>query len=123
MMSGKSKDLLSIYRQLDDRSRETLQAFAEFLLDRTREQSDHDSPIDTCPRHEEPPPGEPVIAAIKRLRRTFPMLDAGSLFNETTVLMSGHVMGGRPASDVITELEVLFDKYYQLHNERTENEK
>ena len=114
-MSRKSKDLLSIYRQLDDPSRETLQAFAEFLLDRTRCGSDQSEPVSTAPEHVEPPPDESVIAAIKRLRRSYPMLNTDSLFNETTVLMSGHIMGGHSATEVIGELEALFDKYYQLH--------
>ncbi|MCB1757029.1 MAG: hypothetical protein KDJ38_16010 [Gammaproteobacteria bacterium] len=112
-MKRKSKDLLAIYRQLDDASSESLLAFAEFLL--TRCQTGQAAVLPTVPAHVEPPADESVIGAIKRLRRTYSMLDTGTLFNETTVLMSSHVMGGRAADEVIAELEVLFDKYYQLY--------
>ena len=55
---------------------------------------------------------ESVIAAIKRLSATYPMLDKGKVFNDTSSLMSQHIIQGREAVEVIDELEALFQQEY-----------
>jgi hypothetical protein len=42
------------------------------------------------------PSQESVVAAIKRLSKTYEMLDRGPMLNETSALMSAHVLQGRP---------------------------
>jgi hypothetical protein len=59
------------------------------------------------------PAEETVVRAIKRLRATYPMLNSAKLLDETTVLMTEHVMQGREAVEVIDELEVLFRAHYE----------
>ena len=109
--------LLKLFGQLSSGDRGQLLAFAEFLI--YRAQSDPKSqesvssdkaqaPLD-IPR----PESESVIAAIRRLTETFPMLDKDSLLNETSALMTAHVMQGRTAVEVIDELEVIFRRHYQ----------
>jgi hypothetical protein len=61
------------------------------------------------------PAEESVVAAIKRLRRTYPMLDGGSLLNETSALMAAHVLQGRPAAEVIDALEALFSARFDAY--------
>jgi hypothetical protein len=40
------------------------------------------------------------------------MLDRHLMLDETSTLMAGHVLRGRPARDVIDELEALFARHY-----------
>jgi hypothetical protein len=51
---------------------------------------------------------------MKRLRKTYPMIDPDRLLDEAAGLMSAHLLGGRPAREVIDELEALFDKHYRM---------
>ena len=108
-MNAKERQILKIYRELDDAARESLLAFAEFLLSRpatTPSELPEPEPI-------ERPAEETVIAAIRRLSSSYHMVDAGALFNETSSLMTQHIMQGRPAGEVIDELERLFEQRYR----------
>jgi hypothetical protein len=87
-----------------------LLAFAEFLHARTADTPRPPSVPLVIPR----PAQESVVKAIKRLSQTYPMLDKSTLLNEASQLLSQHVLQGRPASDVIDELEVLFQRRYEL---------
>ncbi|OUD15547.1 hypothetical protein [Thioflexithrix psekupsensis] len=90
-----------------------LLAFAEFLHARTAAAVPCPAPSPTplaIPR----PAQESVVKAIKRLSQTYPMLDKSALLNEASQLLSQHVLQGRSASDVIDELEVLFQRRYEL---------
>lgn len=109
------KRLKHIFSELPQADQKSLVDFGEFLLSRV----DRNPPsleINLIPR----PETENVIAAIKRLTQSYPMLERGQLFNETSHLMTQHVMQGRAASDVIDELEILFIKHYNrfLENSR-----
>ena len=108
--------LLELYRALDRGGRETLLAFAEFLAQRAAGASpEPDEPPGPEPEPEPipRPEGETVVAAIKRLSRTYPMLDKGRMLGETSALVAQHVMQGRPAAEVIDELEALFRAHYE----------
>ena len=85
-------------------------AFAEFLQSRTRPETPEQlaTPL-PIPR----PPQETVISAIKRLTKTYPMLDIVRLLNEVSVLMSQHVLQGQAENQVVDELEQLFLRHYQ----------
>ncbi len=105
--------LLNLFRALPAAGRETLLSFAEFLAQREAAHrapagADVVEPVD-IPR----PASESVVAAIRRLSSTFPMLDRDALLHETADLMSAHVIQGRSAADVIDELEVIFRRHYE----------
>ena len=112
--SADERQLLRHFRALDADAKRTLLAFAEFLATRAS-----DTGGEAAPRL---PPAEPVlaprpaqesvIAAIQRLRRSYPMLDSSTMLNETSALMAGHVLHGRPAAAVIDDLEALFAQRY-----------
>jgi hypothetical protein len=51
--------------------------------------------------------------AIKRLTRTYPMLDRRKLIGRTSQLMAEHALQGRAAVEVIDELEMVFERYYR----------
>jgi hypothetical protein len=107
-MSSVDKRLRRLFHELPRAEQETLLAFAEFLHSRAQPQANTLS-VQDIPR----PPQESVVGALKRLAATYPMLDKSLLLNETSPLMSQHVLQGRPAHAVIDELEALFSKHYQ----------
>jgi hypothetical protein len=107
-MDRSEKRLLEILERLPDAQAQQLLEFAEFLFVRYGEEPVADEPL-AIPR----PESESVVRAIQRLRETYPMLDPAKLLNETSLLMTQHVMQGRQAGEVIDELEVLFRVHYE----------
>ena len=108
-VTAEERRLLRAYKSLDKQNRQSLMDFAEFLMSRQEpEELAVSEPLD-IPR----PDSESVVKAIKRLTNTYPMIDKGQLFNETSLLMSQHIMQGREAEEVIDELEELFLQHYQ----------
>ncbi len=124
LLAGLSRDarrLLGLFERLDADQRRTLLEFAEFLAGRT-------AAAQVPARAPEPPPeplaiprpeGETVVGAMKRLRRSYPMLDPDQLLDEASGLMSAHLLGGRPAVEVIDDLEALFARHYQQFLQKT----
>jgi hypothetical protein len=107
----RQRQLLRLFASLCQADQETLLAFAQFLAARGR-------PADEPPAPAEPvaiprPARESVIGAIKRLAATYPMLDRGRMLNETSSLMTQHILHGRDAAGVIDELESLFRRHYE----------
>lgn len=108
-----SRRLQAIYKALDKADRKSLLDFAEFLISReVVEEADKAIPE---PNHEARPDKESVVQAIKRLSRVYHMIDRATLLNETSNLMTQHVMQGRAAVEVIDDLEALFaERYHKL---------
>ena len=104
--------LLTHFSRLDTPDRETLLAFAEFLAGRARSAAS-EPPSD--PVAIARPERESVVAAIKRLSQTYPMLERSALLNETSSLMVAHVMHGRAAASVIDDLEILFADHFACY--------
>ncbi|MBK1719302.1 hypothetical protein [Thiocystis violacea] len=109
--SADERRLIKCFRRLEAADRETLLAFADFLAQRLR--SDPTESVAREPRIQARPEHETVVGAIKRLSQAYDMLERGALLNETSVLMSSHLLQGRAASEVIDELEALFARHYQ----------
>jgi len=109
------QNLLKLYRALADEDRHGLVAFAEFLHQRRRQAGDDsENKVPTAEPMDIPrPESETVIAAIRRLVATYPMLNRDELLHETSELMSAHVMQGRSANAVIDELEVVFRRKFE----------
>ncbi len=114
IIQGKSGDrpekrIVELYMQLPEAERKSLLDFAEFL-------ASHCEPVE--PQSLEPisiprPADESVVAAMKRLRETYPMLDHSKLLHEASGLMAQHLMQGRPAAEVIDDLEQMFLRYFE----------
>ena len=111
-LSKPQERLLKLFRQLGEKDRESLLAFAEFLVQREDSSAEEGEAQLATPLDIPRPEDESVIAAIKRLSKTYPMLDTSTMLNETSTLMSGHLLQGRAANDVIDDLEALFQKQY-----------
>ncbi|WP_242475211.1 hypothetical protein [Thiohalocapsa halophila] len=113
-VAAQERRLLRIYRTLESDSQETLLAFAEFLAQRNDAGPSAAERVAVAEPVPEPRPAqETVIAAIKRLRRSYPMLDSGTMLQETSQLMAAHVLQGREAAAVVDELEALFAARYE----------
>ena len=131
--SADERRLGKLFRSLDAQQRETLLSFAEFLSERfsggQRESgrlpnaypgaADVPEAVSQLPLVEPRPAQESVVAGIRRLRRTYPMLDSGEMLNEASSLMAAHVLHGRAASAVIDELETLFAERFDAHRSRS----
>lgn len=115
------KRLLEIARQLPAAQAEALLEFAEFLLTRhgvaervlPEVKESAAALVDSAPLDIPRPADESVVRAIKRLRTTYHMLDVRKLLNQTSDLMTAHVVKGRDKVEVIEELEILFRTHYE----------
>lgn len=111
------KRLAEIVQRLPAARAEALLEYAEFLLMRHSSASTMERPVAKSAEIPVPldiprPVEETVVKAVKRLRATYPMLDARKLLNQTSELMTQHVIQGREKTEVIEELEVLFRAHY-----------
>ena len=109
-MNSAEKKLVAVFRKLANEEQKSLLAFGEFLADRADEKPAEPIPE---PQHTPRPEKESVVAAIKRLSATYSMLDKPQLLNETSVLMTQHVMQGRDVNEIIDEMEALFLRFYE----------
>ena len=109
-MKKSTKKLLSFYRNLPDEVAQQLLDYAEFLALRYQVEIKEISLPEEIVR----PESESVVAAVKRLSATYPMLDKDKLLNDTAGLVSQHILQGRESIEVIDELEEIFSHQYTL---------
>jgi len=109
-MKALEKKLTEVFRTLSGEQRQSLLDFAEFLASRAPlgEPAELLEPL-PIPR----PENETLIKAIKRLGATYPMLDRSKLLHETSAFVTQHVMHGRPAAEMIDELELVFQRHFE----------
>ncbi len=123
-MTPQQKDaLLQLLDALPAADIEALTRFAEFLHSRAGMPGQGLAPAAPPPEAAEIPPPEDiprpgeekVVAAVKRLSKTYFMLDKKKMLGMTSDLVTQHVLHGREAAEVIDELEQAFaDQYRQL---------
>ena len=101
MVADGENELLDLYHRLDLRRRRELLRFARSLAAPVAE-----------PRREPRPAEESVVLALRRLTRSYPMLDRRRLMGTASALMAQHALQGRAASEVIDELELVFERHY-----------
>ncbi|MEN8166813.1 MAG: Crp/Fnr family transcriptional regulator [Pseudomonadota bacterium] len=115
--SPEQRRLLELFDSLDEQNRLSLLAFAEFLANRDHEvvisDPKDDKPLE--PKLIPRPATESVVKAIKRLSASYFMLERDKMLDETSSLMTAHVMHGRDAVSVINDLERLFERHYQRY--------
>jgi len=118
MMNDEEKKLLALFEKLDGAQQQTLMEFAAFLSTRATQDSERGLPVPVQPLPIARPETETVVMAIKRLTQTYPMLDRRKLFGDTSKYMALHALEGRPAVEVIDDLEVVFERRYRaMQNE------
>ena len=124
-MSVDEARLTELFRELSEADRHALIRYAEFLagqpatrpaLPVATEPAEPLSP--ETPKPIPRPESESVIKAVKRLSESYYMLDKNKLLNETSPLVTEHVMYGKAAEEVIDRLETVFEEHYQAYLER-----
>jgi len=110
-MKGEEKKLLELFGRLASEQQDKLIAFAEFLSD--SEPGSGNAP-DGAPIAIPRARGETVTMAIRRLVRTYPMLDRRKLMGEASQFMAQHALQGRPAVEIVDELERVFARHYRM---------
>jgi CDP-glycerol glycerophosphotransferase (TagB/SpsB family) len=115
--TGKQK-LIQLYEGLDQQGRDSLLDYADFLFNKTQQnvpvQEKH---IKQQPLDQPRPSEESVLAAVKRLRASYFMIDTDGMINQTSSLVTQFMLQGRPANEVIDDLEQLFNDHYQKYLE------
>ena len=120
------RKLLKIFKSLSEENQQTLIKFAKFLADNDQGVEGSESStqneksinenlasVVSTPNPIERPTKESVIKAIKRLNKTYPMIDKSTLLDRTSGLMTEHLLKGRDAVSVIDELESMFELAYK----------
>ncbi|MBS4098801.1 MAG: hypothetical protein KGZ83_18420 [Sulfuricella sp.] len=110
MKTNAEKKLLQVFRELTDEQRDTVLAFVEFLSLR---KADLTPAVPQFPLAIPRPAEESVVKALKRLRETYPMLNMDQLLHEASGHMQKHVLQGKPAAEVIDDLETMFSRHYE----------
>ena len=96
MTADSEEQLLALLRRLPQEQVKQLIEYAEFLLER-HGSTEQNLPRDDLPSPEDipRPAQESVVQAIRRLTASYPMLQRRALLDETSMLMTQHILGGR----------------------------
>lgn len=111
-MRDDEKKLRLIYNTLPEDKRLMVIEFAEFLQSRTKVEDKYGGVIPK-PRLIRADDDESVVGAIKRLSASYFMLDRAKMLNETSILVTQHVMHERDKAEVIAEMEEVFARHYE----------
>jgi hypothetical protein len=116
-MASAEQQLTEYFQQLAAGDQATLLAFAAFLASRGSP-----SPRVTVTPPEPviiPEPGiiarpdkESIVGALKRLSKSYPMLDKAEMLSATSDLVATNIMQGSDPAGVIDELENIFRTHY-----------
>lgn len=113
--------LLKLFKKLEQTDQQTLLKFAEFLLhQKAADCSETGQELSAQTNQQQPelipierPGQETVVKAIKRLSKTYHMVDKDTLLHQTSELMTDHLIRGRSADEVIDDLEEMFASAYR----------
>ncbi len=111
-MKKKSRNvdaLLKLFDSLDQERQTSLFDYAEFLLSKGGPVVKEIGEPLAIPK----PDNETVVGAIKRMKRTYPMVDSLQVFSTASNLMTEHMVKGRDVDEVIEEIETLFEQTYR----------
>jgi len=115
-MASAEQQLREHFQQLDAGDQATLLAFAAFLASRSpaRTVTVKTEPV-TIPEPEiiQRPEKESVVGALKRLSKSYPMLDKTEMLSATSDLVATTIMQGTDPVGVIDELEDIFSTHYE----------
>ncbi|KAA3626110.1 MAG: hypothetical protein DWQ09_17950 [Proteobacteria bacterium] len=118
-MKTAEERLVARFRRLNENDRETVLALAEFLAGRAGLEKVEESIEEPLPLGR--PDHETVVAAMRRLRSTYPMIEAQALLHRAAGLLAEHTLQGRDAEAVIDDLEATFAAHYERFKAEKEN--
>jgi hypothetical protein len=115
-MASVQQQLTELFQQLGASDQATLLAFAAFLASRTPA---HSATVkvepEVVPEPEliERPAQESVVGALKRLSKSYPMLNKAEMLSATSDLVATNIMQGSDPVGVIDELQEIFRRHYE----------
>lgn len=115
-MASAEQQLTELFQQLAASDQATLLDFAAFLASRTpapRAVVKTEPELVPEPEIIERPAQESVVGALKRLSKSYPMLDKTVMLGATSELVATTIMQGSDPVAVIDELEVIFKGHYE----------
>ena len=115
-MATTEKYLVQMFSQLTAGDQATLLAFVEFLHERgSPEGATAASQLLEIPAPEqiERPKEETIVGCLKRLAKTYPMLDKKVMLKSTSDLVATNLMKGGDTVETIDELERIFRTQYE----------
>ena len=115
-MASTEQHLTELFRQLSAAEQLTLLAFGEFLVGRSGDGAVvpvTEAVVIPDPEVIERPPVESVVAALKRLSKTYPMLDKTKTLAATSDLVATHIMKGADPVEAIDQLEGIFRSLFE----------
>lgn len=115
-MASTEQHLTELFRQLSAADQLTLLAFGEFLAGRSGGGAavpGTEAVVIPDPQIIERPPAESVVAALKRLSKTYPMLDKTKTLAATSDLVATHIMKGADPVEAIDQLEGIFRSLFE----------
>jgi hypothetical protein len=115
-MASAQQQLTELFRQLTAGDQLTLLAFAEFLAGRSTPGAvavTREPVVIPEPEAIERQAGESVVGALKRLAKTYPMLDKTEMLGATSDLVASNIMQGADPVGVIDQLENIFREHYE----------
>lgn len=115
----REKKLLGFFRELTEAEQDTIVEFSEFIFEKNKDQR---ITIPQEPLSIERPETETVIQAVKRLKRTYPMIDSVSVLEKVSHFITQHLMQGRDKTEVIDDLEKYFLEKYREFKESNKKE-
>lgn len=118
MERDQAEAILGVLEKLSAGDRTAVRSFAEYLLYRADGRVPAAPaalpPVDVPEPEDIPrPDDEKVVAAVKRLAKTYFMLDKTKMLGATSELVTQHILQGREAAEVIDELEQVFETHYR----------
>jgi hypothetical protein len=122
-MASSERQLLDLYRLLGPDEQATLLSFAEFLRQRgaTTMDTTRSAPFEIPePAPIARPAQESVVAGLKRLSQTYPMLSKTEMLTATSELVARNIMLGTDPAQVIDQLEGIFLEHYRKLREQSE---
>lgn len=112
-----SQKLSEIFFSLNESGQQSLLDYALFLTQQHKKDQTEFPEPELIQREE----GETVIAAIKRLKKSYAMLNMDKLLNETSTFTAQYMLQGRDVDEVIDDLEKTFVKHYDKQKEDYES--
>ena len=117
-MASAEQQLTGYFQQLAAADQATLLAFAAFLASRGGPSPSvtvkPPEPV-TIPEPEliARPDEESIVGGLKRLSKSYPMLDKAEMLSATSDLVATNIMQGSEPAGVIDELEDIFRTHYE----------
>jgi hypothetical protein len=115
-MATTEKHLLQLFSQLAAGDQASLLAFAEFLGSRNTPgaMAASGKPLEIPdPEKIERPQEESIVGCLKRLAKTYSMLDKSVMLKATSDLVATSLMKGGDTVEAIDELERIFRNHYE----------